>query len=128
MLGNMYRASRQSINQRPRTPPSERKGSVAAKHDKCEALFDFLGASKEDLPFKKGETLSIVSMTEDPNWWLVKNSKGRTGMIPANYVVSLFAALLHSICIIGSAHRRPSHSCAAQPGGCDCVWDYMTDQ
>ena len=25
-------------------------------------------------------------MTEDPNWWLVKNSKGRQGMIPANYV------------------------------------------
>lgn len=75
-----------SVAQRPRTPPTERKGSVAVKHDKCEALFDFLGASKEDLPFKKGDQLSIVSMTEDPNWWLVKNSKGRQGMIPANYV------------------------------------------
>jgi len=59
---------------------------AASKNDKCEALFDFAGASKEDLPFKKGDILSIVSMTEDPNWWLVKNSKGRQGMIPANYV------------------------------------------
>nr|BAF02917.1 protein tyrosine kinase CSK [Monosiga ovata] len=53
---------------------------------KCEAAYDFNGASKEDLPFKKGDILTIENPTEDPNWWLVRDKTGRTGMIPANYV------------------------------------------
>ena len=52
----------------------------------CEALFDFAGASQEDLPFKKGETLVIKNTSEDPNWWLAQNKHGKVGMIPANYV------------------------------------------
>lgn len=53
---------------------------------KCEALFDFPGASADDLPFKKGDVLTIVDSTDDPNWWRVKNAAGKAGMIPANYV------------------------------------------
>lgn len=69
------------------SPPSSRKNSVAGgRKPKCEALFDFDGASPEDLQFKKGEILTVKSMTEDPNWWLAVNSKGDSGMIPANYV------------------------------------------
>eukprot|EP00039_Didymoeca_costata_P000313 m.45098 g.45098 ORF g.45098 m.45098 type:complete len:475 (+) comp10191_c0_seq1:295-1719(+) len=69
------------------SPPSSRKGSVAGgKKPKCEALFDFDGASPEDLRFKKGDILTVKSMTEDPNWWLAVNQKGEGGMIPANYV------------------------------------------
>ncbi|EGD76845.1 TK protein kinase [Salpingoeca rosetta] len=53
---------------------------------KVVALFDFKGASKEDLPFRRGEALIVQQLSEDPNWWFVKNSKGKKGMIPANYV------------------------------------------
>lgn len=41
----------------------------------------------QDLGFKKGEMLTIDNTSEDPNWWLATNAHGKTGMIPANYVV-----------------------------------------
>jgi len=50
------------------------------------AVFDFTGVSQEDLPFRKGDVLTIEQTSEDENWWLAKNAKGKTGMIPANYV------------------------------------------
>jgi len=78
-----------SIRSYTSSPPSSRKASVSVKGEggqKCEALFDFTGASPEDLPFKKGEKLTIKSTSEDPNWWLAENATGKRGMIPANYV------------------------------------------
>jgi len=60
-----------------------------AKGSKCQALFDFKGASEEDLGFKKGEVLIIENTSEDPNWWLAVNMQGKRGMIPANYVETL---------------------------------------
>jgi len=56
------------------------------KGQQCRALFDFKGASPEDLPFSKGDVLTVVNSSEDPNWWLAKNRAGKIGMIPANYV------------------------------------------
>lgn len=53
---------------------------------KAEALFDFMGASPEDLPFKKNEVLTVTAPSEDPNWWYASNAQGKKGMIPANYV------------------------------------------
>ena len=78
-----------------------------SKGVKCRTNYEFKGASSEvdtvlmtdamsrsplitpmqDLPFGKGETLTIVNTSEDPNWWLASNAAGRQGMIPANYVV-----------------------------------------
>lgn len=59
---------------------------IRGKNQKCEALFDFDGASAEDLPFKKGDVLTVLNTSEDPNWWIAKNKAGKDGMIPANYV------------------------------------------
>lgn len=76
-----------------RSPPTARKAVVkpSAAGSRCEALFDFQGASPEDLPFKKGDILSIQSTSEDPNWWSAQDSAGKVGMIPANYVEILLA-------------------------------------
>jgi c-src tyrosine kinase len=43
----------------------------------------------QDLPFSKGDRLTIMNSSEDPNWWLAKNKAGKVGMIPANYVESM---------------------------------------
>lgn len=59
---------------------------VRGKNQKCEALFDFDGASDEDLPFKKGDVLTVMNTSADPNWWVAKSKGGKEGMIPANYV------------------------------------------
>uniref|UniRef100_A0A671MZ59 Tyrosine-protein kinase n=1 Tax=Sinocyclocheilus anshuiensis TaxID=1608454 RepID=A0A671MZ59_9TELE len=43
------------------------------------------GSTEQDLPFCKGDLLTIIGVTKDPNWYKAKNSVGREGMIPANY-------------------------------------------
>eukprot|EP00800_Vazella_pourtalesii_P017065 TRINITY_DN5081_c0_g1_i3.p1 TRINITY_DN5081_c0_g1~~TRINITY_DN5081_c0_g1_i3.p1 ORF type:complete len:463 (-),score=84.75 TRINITY_DN5081_c0_g1_i3:309-1697(-) len=53
----------------------------------CIAKYDFDGTSSYDLPFRRGELLSIVKTTRDPNWYVAeKYSDGKKGMIPVNYV------------------------------------------
>ena len=39
----------------------------------------------DDLPFRKGEILTIVSKDEE-NWWTARNALGQTGSIPVPYV------------------------------------------
>ena len=39
----------------------------------------------EDLPFKRGEVLTIISKDEE-QWWTARNSVGNTGSIPVPYV------------------------------------------
>nr|AAI69994.1 C-src tyrosine kinase [Xenopus laevis] len=52
----------------------------------CIANYDFQGKAEQDLDFSKGEVLTIVAVTKDPNWYKAKNKVGRVGFIPANYV------------------------------------------
>lgn len=75
----------------PASEPARGAQASVVKGQRCVALFDFAGASKEDLAFKNGDVLVVKNKTEDPNWWLVEDSRGRSGMIPANYVELLEA-------------------------------------
>nr|XP_021326738.1 tyrosine-protein kinase CSK [Danio rerio] len=52
----------------------------------CVAKYNFQGSTDQDLPFCKGDLLTIIGVTQDPNWYKAKNAVGREGMIPANYV------------------------------------------
>uniref|UniRef100_A0A7N8X3W4 Tyrosine-protein kinase n=1 Tax=Mastacembelus armatus TaxID=205130 RepID=A0A7N8X3W4_9TELE len=52
----------------------------------CVARYNFKGTSEQDLPFNKGDVLTIIVVTKDPNWYKAKNAAGREGTIPANYV------------------------------------------
>ncbi|GAB6028828.1 hypothetical protein CHUAL_004636 [Chamberlinius hualienensis] len=54
--------------------------------EKVVAKYDFAGNDQEDLPFKKGEVLTIISKDEE-QWWTARNSLGRSGSIPVPYVV-----------------------------------------
>ena len=42
----------------------------------------------DDLPFRKGEIMTIVSKDEE-QWWTARNSLGQTGSIPVPYVVKV---------------------------------------
>lgn len=55
------------------------------KVERVVGKFDFEGSDSDDLPFKKGEILYIISKDED-QWWTAKNSVGQTGQIPVPYV------------------------------------------
>ncbi|KAK7117663.1 hypothetical protein R3I94_023028 [Phoxinus phoxinus] len=52
----------------------------------CVARYNFPGTADQDLPLSKGDVLTIIGVTKDPNWYKAKNSAGREGTIPANYV------------------------------------------
>lgn len=52
----------------------------------CVGKFNFLGSAAHDLPFKRGDTLVIISASKDPNWYKARRSDGLEGMIPYNYV------------------------------------------
>lgn len=53
--------------------------------EKVIAKYDFAGNDADDLPFKKGDILTVVSKDED-QWWTACNSSGQTGSIPVPYV------------------------------------------
>ncbi|XP_023243012.1 adapter molecule Crk-like isoform X2 [Centruroides sculpturatus] len=54
--------------------------------EKVRAKYDFEGSGDpDDLPFKKGEILTVISKDEE-QWWTVRNSLGQTGSIPVPYV------------------------------------------
>ena len=48
-------------------------------------FFFYLLQDPEDLPFRKNDMLTILKKEED-QWWLARDSQGKEGMIPANYV------------------------------------------
>ncbi|XP_041966330.1 tyrosine-protein kinase CSK-like [Alosa sapidissima] len=52
----------------------------------CVAKYNFKGTTDQDLPLCKGDVLTIISVTRDPNWYKAKNTGGQEGTIPANYV------------------------------------------
>jgi len=61
------------------------------------ALYNFHGNSVEDLPFRRGDILTIVQKTNDPNWYQAKNAEGKHGMLPANYVQQRAEVKLHAM-------------------------------
>ena len=40
----------------------------------------------QDLPFRRGDTLTIIAPSKDPNWYKARRYDGLEGMIPYNYV------------------------------------------
>lgn len=53
--------------------------------EKVLAKYDFEGNDADDLPFRKGEILLVISKDEE-QWWTARNSLGKTGSIPVPYV------------------------------------------
>jgi proto-oncogene C-crk len=58
---------------------------VARRTERVRGTYDFVSNDSDDLPFRRGEVLTILSKDED-QWWTAKNSLGQTGSIPVNYV------------------------------------------
>ncbi|XP_014609126.1 PREDICTED: adapter molecule Crk [Polistes canadensis] len=55
------------------------------KTQKVIAKYDFEGNDPDDLPFRKGEILIVISKDEE-QWWTARNSVGQTGSVPVPYV------------------------------------------
>lgn len=65
---------------------------ICQKIFNCELVLKcvvFLQGDPDDLPFKKGEILTVISKDED-QWWTAKNSLGQTGSIPVPYIEQVY--------------------------------------
>ncbi|XP_021406222.2 GRB2-related adapter protein isoform X2 [Lonchura striata] len=49
------------------------------------ALYTFQATEKDELPFQKGDTLKILNMEDDQNWYKAELF-GREGFVPKNYI------------------------------------------
>uniref|UniRef100_A0A8D0GCM4 GRB2-related adapter protein n=1 Tax=Sphenodon punctatus TaxID=8508 RepID=A0A8D0GCM4_SPHPU len=49
------------------------------------ALYSFQATEKDELPFKKGDTLKILNMEDDQNWYKAELF-GSEGFVPKNYI------------------------------------------
>ena len=49
------------------------------------AKFDFISRNGDELNLKKGEIVVFVS-TDDPSWWIVRNTRGDSGLVPKDYL------------------------------------------
>uniref|UniRef100_A0A8C6Y519 GRB2-related adapter protein n=1 Tax=Naja naja TaxID=35670 RepID=A0A8C6Y519_NAJNA len=49
------------------------------------ALYNFQASEKDELAFKKGDTLKILNMEEDQNWYKAELC-GLEGFVPKNYI------------------------------------------
>ncbi|XP_057297692.1 crk-like protein [Hydractinia symbiolongicarpus] len=80
---------------------------------KVKALYNFPGKDPEDLPFKKNDVLTILKK-EEAEWWVAKDSMGKEGMIPANYVEPIPSRTSFSGNQIAQSNRNRT---SAQTGG-----------
>lgn len=77
----------------PATPHNGDAGDNNARKDSCRkifvALYDYEARTDEDLTFKKGEHLEILS-DNCGDWWFAKSKlTGKEGYIPSNYVARI---------------------------------------
>ncbi|BFZ06131.1 hypothetical protein BsWGS_09170 [Bradybaena similaris] len=68
---------------------AEAKSQSSPSHSSADivlALYPFTGKNYGELSCEKGERLEVVMSEPDSEWLSVRNSRGETGVIPANYV------------------------------------------
>ncbi|OQV25060.1 Adapter molecule Crk [Hypsibius exemplaris] len=58
---------------------------AAKKLEQVVTKYEFSGRDPDDLPFRRGEVLTIIRKDEE-QWWTAKNAEGLTGSIPVTYV------------------------------------------
>ncbi|KAJ1838554.1 hypothetical protein IWW55_002292 [Coemansia sp. RSA 2706] len=66
--------------------PARRSAKPKSEAITVVAKYNFAGENDGDLPFKKGDIITIIEHNGDPNAWWTGELHGKTGIIPANYL------------------------------------------
>ncbi|RMZ88795.1 hypothetical protein DV736_g3973, partial [Chaetothyriales sp. CBS 134916] len=66
-------------------PPAN---AVADSGVKARAEYDYEAAEDNEVSLREGEIVTDIQKV-DPDWWLVKNEDGETGLVPSNYLQEL---------------------------------------
>lgn len=62
------------------------------------AKYDFIGKSQNDLSFRKGDIMTILNATQDPNWYKARRDIDNIeGLIPSNYIQKRSEVKLHAM-------------------------------
>jgi hypothetical protein len=68
-----------------RTSSAQSVPKAASAQLTATALYDFDAQGEDELPVTEGEILTVIDKSND-DWWTVKNSRGKQGVVPAQYV------------------------------------------
>lgn len=74
----------------PAVPAAAVTSPVTARNgaeETATVLYDFDAQGEDELNVQENETVTIVDKEND-EWWLVRNSRGQEGVVPAQYVQS----------------------------------------
>ncbi|KAI0179150.1 BAR-domain-containing protein [Hypoxylon sp. FL1284] len=74
---------------KPKPPPPKPKPmrlSGAANAETVTALYDYSAQAENDLSFRAGDVIEIVSRTQNENEWWTGKCHGKQGQFPGNYV------------------------------------------
>lgn len=89
-LSNRFSKSRISSssagNGRASRPVTEKPDFSSPNTPKAVALYSFAGEESGDLPFRKGDVITILKKSESQDDWWTGRVNGREGIFPANYV------------------------------------------
>ncbi|KAK5079835.1 actin binding protein [Exophiala xenobiotica] len=70
----------------PEAPPSPAAdGAETDNGERARAEYDYEAQEDNEVSFTEGEILTDIQKI-DPDWWVVTNSKGQQGLVPANYL------------------------------------------
>ncbi|BEI84339.1 hypothetical protein CcaverHIS002_0409430 [Cutaneotrichosporon cavernicola] len=94
--------------QTPVSPSSAGAGGV----EQCVVLYDFEAGGDDELTVAEGETLTVVEKEDE--WWLVRNSRGAEGVVPAQYVEAAAGGAPAAPAVDPAAARRAAEAEAAQ--------------
>jgi len=72
--------------------PTESQGELDLSGDmtivaKATAMYDYEPEEGDDdeVPMTAGEVVDVIN-SDNSDWWLIRTSKGETGLVPANYL------------------------------------------
>ena len=77
----------QTAQPKPVSTPSS-KSDPTMEHPIYVAKYDYDSRTDDDLGFKKGDLLYIISNGEGDRWYARSKDSGREGYIPSSYVAS----------------------------------------
>ncbi|SCU78868.1 LAMI_0A06326g1_1 [Lachancea mirantina] len=66
--------------------PSRSSRAASSGAPKAVALYSFKGEQGGDLPFRKGDVITIIKKSESQDDWWTGRNNGQEGIFPANYV------------------------------------------
>ena len=87
-----------------------RRGSQGYDPNAAVVLYDFTADGDDELTVAEGEDLIVLERDSD-DWWKVRNTKGREGVVPASYVEVRFSTYPASIRVLSRLLAAGSVCC-----------------